>query len=121
MWSLGCILGEMLRGKPLFPGRSTLHQLELILQTVPPPAPEGACRARGEGGTRPWEAPAGQAGGQDARGPGTSGRLCSLPGLLHRPPLTSHPPALTSTPPPPDLLAFGSGYAASVLQHLGAG
>ncbi|KAM8786625.1 mitogen-activated protein kinase 15 isoform 2-T2 [Rhynchonycteris naso] len=38
MWSLGCILGEMLRGKPLFPGTSTLHQLELILQTIPPPS-----------------------------------------------------------------------------------
>ncbi|XP_054564470.1 mitogen-activated protein kinase 15 [Eptesicus fuscus] len=59
MWSLGCILGEMLRGKPLFPGSSTLHQLELILQTVPPPAQE-------------------------------------------------------------DLLALGSGYGASILQHLGA-
>ncbi|XP_066121592.1 mitogen-activated protein kinase 15 isoform X1 [Saccopteryx bilineata] len=40
MWSLGCILGEMLRGKPLFPGTSTLHQLELILQTIPPPSEE---------------------------------------------------------------------------------
>ncbi|KAM7075410.1 mitogen-activated protein kinase 15 isoform 2-T2 [Molossus nigricans] len=40
MWSLGCILGEMLRGKPLFPGTSTLHQLELVLQTIPPPSEE---------------------------------------------------------------------------------
>ncbi|XP_023504897.1 mitogen-activated protein kinase 15 isoform X1 [Equus przewalskii] len=40
MWSLGCILGEMLRGKPLFPGTSTLHQLELILETIPPPSKE---------------------------------------------------------------------------------
>ncbi|XP_008054920.1 mitogen-activated protein kinase 15 [Carlito syrichta] len=40
MWSLGCILGEMLRGKPLFPGTSTLHQLELILETIPPPSEE---------------------------------------------------------------------------------
>ncbi|XP_036904782.1 mitogen-activated protein kinase 15 isoform X2 [Sturnira hondurensis] len=40
MWSLGCILGEMLRGRPLFPGRSTLHQLELILQTIPSPSKE---------------------------------------------------------------------------------
>ncbi|XP_044930095.1 mitogen-activated protein kinase 15 isoform X3 [Mustela putorius furo] len=42
MWSLGCILGEMLRGRPLFPGTSTLHQLELILETIPPPSKEGA-------------------------------------------------------------------------------
>ncbi|XP_047641548.1 mitogen-activated protein kinase 15 isoform X1 [Phacochoerus africanus] len=40
MWSLGCILGEMLRGRPLFPGTSTLHQLELILEAVPPPSEE---------------------------------------------------------------------------------
>ncbi|XP_054446671.1 mitogen-activated protein kinase 15 [Pteronotus mesoamericanus] len=40
MWSLGCILGEMLRGQPLFPGTSTLHQLELIVQTIPPPPAE---------------------------------------------------------------------------------
>ena len=25
MWSLGCILGEILLGKPLFPGTSTLN------------------------------------------------------------------------------------------------
>ncbi|GAB5584307.1 mitogen-activated protein kinase 15 isoform X3 [Prionailurus iriomotensis] len=41
MWSLGCVLGEMLRGRPLFPGTSTLHQLELILETIPPPSKEG--------------------------------------------------------------------------------
>ncbi|XP_055981392.1 mitogen-activated protein kinase 15 [Sorex fumeus] len=40
LWSLGCILGEMLRGRPLFPGTSTLHQLQLILDTVPPPSQE---------------------------------------------------------------------------------
>ncbi|XP_037659436.1 mitogen-activated protein kinase 15 isoform X3 [Choloepus didactylus] len=40
MWSLGCILGEMLRGSPLFPGTSTFHQLELILDTIPPPSEE---------------------------------------------------------------------------------
>ncbi|XP_039701953.1 mitogen-activated protein kinase 15 isoform X4 [Pteropus medius] len=40
MWSLGCILGEMLRGRPLFPGTSTLHQLELVLDAVPPPSEE---------------------------------------------------------------------------------
>ncbi|XP_006830934.1 PREDICTED: mitogen-activated protein kinase 15 [Chrysochloris asiatica] len=38
MWSLGCILGEMLRGRPLFPGSSTFHQLELILKSIPLPS-----------------------------------------------------------------------------------
>uniref|UniRef100_A0A8C5W3X6 Mitogen-activated protein kinase n=2 Tax=Microcebus murinus TaxID=30608 RepID=A0A8C5W3X6_MICMU len=48
MWSLGCILGEMLRGRPLFQGASTLHQLELILETIPPPS-EGDLLALGSG------------------------------------------------------------------------
>ncbi len=32
MWSLGCILGEMLLGKPIFPGTSTLNQLDRVLE-----------------------------------------------------------------------------------------
>uniref|UniRef100_A0A2K6G7J2 Mitogen-activated protein kinase n=1 Tax=Propithecus coquereli TaxID=379532 RepID=A0A2K6G7J2_PROCO len=47
MWSLGCILGEMLRGQPLFQGTSTLHQLELILETIPPPSEGGEHVCRG--------------------------------------------------------------------------
>ncbi len=30
MWAVGCILGEMLVGKPIFPGTSTMNQLEKI-------------------------------------------------------------------------------------------
>lgn len=41
MWSLGCILGEMLLEKPLFPGSSTINQVERIMATLPPPTPEG--------------------------------------------------------------------------------
>ncbi|XP_012225822.2 mitogen-activated protein kinase 15 isoform X1 [Linepithema humile] len=40
MWSLGCILGEMLLGKPLFPGSSTINQVERIMATLPPPTDE---------------------------------------------------------------------------------
>ncbi|XP_056018511.1 mitogen-activated protein kinase 15-like [Ostrea edulis] len=40
MWSLGCILGEMLGGKPLFPGSSTLNQIEKIMSTIPTPTKE---------------------------------------------------------------------------------
>uniref|UniRef100_A0ABD2WTE7 Mitogen-activated protein kinase n=1 Tax=Trichogramma kaykai TaxID=54128 RepID=A0ABD2WTE7_9HYME len=40
MWSLGCILGEMLLGKPLFPGSSTINQVERIMATLPTPTEE---------------------------------------------------------------------------------
>lgn len=35
MWSLGCILGEMIRGKPIFQGSSTVDQIEKIVYTLP--------------------------------------------------------------------------------------
>ena len=31
IWSLGCMLGEIFRGKPMFQGTSTINQLERIL------------------------------------------------------------------------------------------
>jgi mitogen-activated protein kinase 15 len=34
MWSVGCILGEMLLGEPIFPGESTLNQLEKIMEVT---------------------------------------------------------------------------------------
>ena len=34
MWSLGCILAEMLLGKPLFPGTSTINQVESHLSRL---------------------------------------------------------------------------------------
>ncbi|XP_076296374.1 uncharacterized protein LOC143216810 isoform X2 [Lasioglossum baleicum] len=40
MWSLGCILGEMLLGKPVFPGSSTINQVERIMGTLPSPSKE---------------------------------------------------------------------------------
>ncbi|CEF64814.1 Mitogen-activated protein kinase 15 [Strongyloides ratti] len=38
IWSLGCILGEMLYGKALFPGTSTINQIERIMNTIPKPS-----------------------------------------------------------------------------------
>jgi len=38
MWSVGCILGEMILGKPLFPGSSTLNQLERIMAAIEKPS-----------------------------------------------------------------------------------
>jgi mitogen-activated protein kinase 15 len=40
MWSVGCILGEMLLGEPIFPGESTLNQLEKIMEVTGRPSPE---------------------------------------------------------------------------------
>eukprot|EP00292_Cryptomonas_paramecium_P012701 CAMPEP_0113697496 /NCGR_PEP_ID=MMETSP0038_2-20120614/22168_1 /TAXON_ID=2898 /ORGANISM="Cryptomonas paramecium" /LENGTH=356 /DNA_ID=CAMNT_0000620517 /DNA_START=49 /DNA_END=1119 /DNA_ORIENTATION=- /assembly_acc=CAM_ASM_000170 len=38
IWSVGCILGEMLGGKPLFPGTSTLNQVERIMKVTGRPS-----------------------------------------------------------------------------------
>lgn len=40
MWSFGCIIGEMLAGKPIFPGTSTLNQLDRILELTGRPSQE---------------------------------------------------------------------------------
>lgn len=34
MWSLGCILAELLLGKPVFPGTSTLNQLDRVMELI---------------------------------------------------------------------------------------
>ena len=39
-WSVGCIFAEVLLGKPLFPGRHVVHQLELITDILGTPPPE---------------------------------------------------------------------------------
>eukprot|EP00760_Papus_ankaliazontas_P035062 PhM_4_TR7601/c0_g1_i2/m.59891/K19603/MAPK15; mitogen-activated protein kinase 15 len=38
MWSVGCITGEMLLGKPIFPGTSTMNQLERIIALIGKPS-----------------------------------------------------------------------------------
>lgn len=37
VWSFGCLLGELMRGKPMFPGSSTLNQIERIVNWTGPP------------------------------------------------------------------------------------
>ena len=40
MWSVGCILGELIIGKAIFPGTSTLNQIERVLELTGKPKPE---------------------------------------------------------------------------------
>jgi mitogen-activated protein kinase 15 len=40
MWSIGCILGELLGGKPMFPGTSTMNQLDRIIEVTGRPSKE---------------------------------------------------------------------------------
>ncbi|XRB05962.1 mitogen-activated protein kinase [Pycnococcus provasolii] len=37
IWSVGCIFAEILNGRPLFPGRNVVHQLELITDLLGTP------------------------------------------------------------------------------------
>ena len=64
MWACGCILGELLNGKPIFPGTSTMNQLDRILEVTGRPSAEdieaiqspfvtrSAARANGSSQTR---------------------------------------------------------------------
>ena len=38
MWSMGCILAELLLGKPVFPGTSTLNQLDRVMEVTGRPS-----------------------------------------------------------------------------------
>lgn len=51
IWSLGCILGEMLLGKALFPGTSTINQIEKIMSAIPHPGPEDILAIKSEYGS----------------------------------------------------------------------
>ncbi|KAK4744518.1 hypothetical protein SAY87_010830 [Trapa incisa] len=40
IWGVGCIFAEVLNGKPLFPGKSVIHQLDLITDLLGTPSPD---------------------------------------------------------------------------------
>ena len=46
IWAVGCILAEMIVGKAVFPGDSTLDQLERVLEATGRPSPEDTASMR---------------------------------------------------------------------------
>lgn len=48
MWSIGCIFAELLTGKPLFPGKNVVQQLDFMTDLLGTPSPECIARIRNE-------------------------------------------------------------------------
>ncbi|XP_004491343.1 mitogen-activated protein kinase 20 isoform X3 [Cicer arietinum] len=48
IWSIGCIFAEVLIGKPLFPGKSVVHQLDLITDLLGTPSLDTISRVRND-------------------------------------------------------------------------
>ncbi len=40
MWAIGCIMGELIDGQPIFPGESEIDQLYIIQKVLGPLTPQ---------------------------------------------------------------------------------
>lgn len=48
IWSIGCIFAELLTGRPLFPGKNVVHQLELMTDLLGTPSSDSISKVRNE-------------------------------------------------------------------------
>ncbi|KAG8075743.1 hypothetical protein GUJ93_ZPchr0006g44678 [Zizania palustris] len=48
IWSIGCIFAEVLIGKPLFPGKNVVHQLDLITDLLGTPTVDAISQVRND-------------------------------------------------------------------------
>ncbi|KAL8223980.1 hypothetical protein R6Q57_019455 [Mikania cordata] len=48
IWSAGCIFAELILGRPLFPGKNVVHQLDLMTDLLGTPSSESIARIRNE-------------------------------------------------------------------------
>jgi mitogen-activated protein kinase 1/3 len=48
IWSIGCIFAEILNGKPIFPGKNVVNQLEIITDILGTPTLEQIAKVRNE-------------------------------------------------------------------------
>ncbi|XP_047950587.1 mitogen-activated protein kinase 10-like isoform X2 [Salvia hispanica] len=48
MWSIGCIFAEVVKGKPLFPGKNVVHQLDMITDLLGTPSMDTISHVRNE-------------------------------------------------------------------------
>ncbi|XP_058424051.1 mitogen-activated protein kinase 11 isoform X4 [Diceros bicornis minor] len=55
IWSVGCIMAELLQGKALFPGNDYIDQLKRIMEVVGTPSPEVLAKISSEHPWTSWE------------------------------------------------------------------